>query len=68
MRIAREGDSLVSEANGQRQLLVAVGRQSLLTTSYDGEGRFRRNRSGKVTDFVYYEFGRRLGLARKVSG
>ena len=63
--ITREGDSLVSEARGQRNVLVSVGRRSLLTTNYDGEGRFRRNRRGAVTDFVYYEFGRRLGVARK---
>ena len=63
--ITREGDSLVSEAGGQRHILVAGVKQSLLTANYDGEGRFRRNRRGEVTDFVYYEFGRRLGVARK---
>ena len=66
--ITREGDSLVSEARGQRNVLVSVGRRSLHTTNYDGEGRFRRNRRGAVTDFVYYEFGRRLGVARKTPG
>jgi len=63
--ITREGDSLVGEANGQRHVLVSAGKQSLLTVHYDGEGRFRRNRSGLVTDFAYYEFGKRMGVARK---
>lgn len=65
--ISREGDTLLSDANGQRHALVSVGGQSLLTVHYDGEGHFRRNRRGEVTHFVYYEFGRRLGVARKAS-
>ena len=63
--ITREGGSLVSEARGQRHILVSGAKHSLLTANYDGEGRFRRNRRGEVTNFVYYEFGRRLGVARK---
>jgi RNA polymerase sigma-70 factor (ECF subfamily) len=65
--ITRKGNSLVSEGNGQRHVLVSVGKQSLLTTNYDGEGRFRRNRQGEVTHVVYYEFGRHMGVARKIS-
>jgi len=65
--ITREGDCLVSEAAGQRHLLVSVGKQSLLTVNYDGEGRFMRDRRGNVTHFVYYEFGKRIGIARKLS-
>lgn len=64
--ITREGDALVSEANGQRHVLVSVGSLSLLTIHYDGEGRFRRDGKGNVTHFVYYEFGRRMGVARKI--
>jgi len=63
--ISREGDTLVSESAGQRHVLVSGANHSLLVTNYDGEGRFRRNRRGEVTDFVYYEFGRRMGVARK---
>lgn len=63
--ITREEDSLVSDAGNQRNVLVSLTDESLLTSHYDGEGRFRRNRRGKVTHFVYYEFGRRLGIARK---
>lgn len=66
--IFREGDSLVSEAVGQRHVLVSLGENSLATHHYDGEGRFRRNRHGEVTHFVYYEFGKRLGIARKING
>lgn len=64
--ITREGDSLIGDSGSQRHVLVSVGEQSLLATHYDGEGRFRRNRRGEVTHFVYYEFGRRLGVARKI--
>jgi len=68
VRITRDGDSLVSEGGGQRHVLVFVGKSSLLTAAYDGEGRFRRNRRGEVTHFVYYEFGRRMGVARRMPG
>lgn len=64
--IRREGDTLVSESAGQRNILLSVADQSLSTSQYDGEGRFRRNRRGEITHFVYYEFGKRLGIARKV--
>lgn len=65
VEVRREGDYLVSESVGQRNVLVSVGNESLAVTNYDGEGRFRRNRRGEVTHFVYYEFGRRMGIARK---
>ena len=64
--ITRQGDCLVSEAAGQRHVLLSAGEASLITRHYDGEGRFRRNRRGRVTGFVYYEFGRRMGVARKL--
>jgi RNA polymerase sigma factor (sigma-70 family) len=64
--IAREGDLLISQAGGQRNILLSLGARSLLTSHYDGEGRFHRNGRGKVTHFVYYEFGRRLGIARRI--
>jgi hypothetical protein len=63
--IVREGDTLVSESSGQRHLLVSVREHSLVTSHYDGEGRFRRDRLGRVSHFVYYEFGKRMGVARK---
>jgi RNA polymerase sigma factor (sigma-70 family) len=65
--ITREGDSLISDAGGQRHVLLSLGDQSLVTVHFDGEGRFHRNRRGEVTHFVYYEFGRRMGVARRVA-
>jgi RNA polymerase sigma-70 factor (ECF subfamily) len=66
VRITRVGDSLVSDSGGQQHLLTSVGELSLVTSHYDGEGRFSRNQTGQITHFVYYEFGRRLGVARKI--
>lgn len=67
VRITRDEDSLISEGGGQRHPAVVVGNSSLLAATFDGEARFRRNRRGEVTHFVYYEFGRRLGIARKIA-
>jgi hypothetical protein len=64
--IFRDGDTLISESAGQRNVLLSVAEHSLSTSQYDGEGRFRRNRRGEVTHFVYYEFGRRMGIARRI--
>jgi RNA polymerase sigma-70 factor, ECF subfamily len=64
--IMRDGGSLTSASGGQRHVLVDGGEHSLRTRHYDGEGRFCRNRRGEVTHFVYYEFGRRVGIARKL--
>ncbi len=64
--ISREGQSLISQAGDQRHVLSSVAEDSLLTSHYDGEGRFHRDRRGNVTHFVYYEFGKRLGIARRI--
>ena len=64
--ISREGDTLISESAGQRNVLLSVAEHSLSTSQYDGEGRFRCNRRGQVTHFVYYEFGKRMGVARRI--
>ncbi len=66
--ISREGDALISDSAGQRHVLVSLGEHSLLATEYDGEGRFCRSRRGEITHFVYYEFGKRLGVARRIDG
>lgn len=66
VRIIREGDALIADSGDQRHVLVSGAKHSLVTRHYDGEGRFRRNRRGEVTHLVYYEFGRRLGVARKI--
>ena len=63
--IVKEGQSLVSDCNGQRNILASHDDESLVTGYYDGEGRFGRNGRGEVTHFAYYEFGKRLGVAWK---
>ena len=51
-----------------RQRNVLTGRKNeLKTTEFDGRGKFVRNRRGKISHLVYYEFGREMGLARKIS-
>lgn len=65
--LKRERDVLVSYAGGQRNVLASRTPDSLAPTEFDGEGRFRRDRHGRISHFVYYEFGRRLGVARKVN-
>ncbi len=66
--VKREGDSLTSEAAGQRNELLADGESDseLLTKEFDGRGRFVRDEQGQVTHLVYYEFGREMGLAKKI--
>jgi RNA polymerase sigma-70 factor (ECF subfamily) len=66
IRVRREGAVLASYARGQRNVLASRGTDVLRPTEYDGEARFRRDRRGQVSHFIYYEFGRRLGIARKV--
>jgi len=68
IRIFREEDRLISEGAGQRHLVASASEDSLLACHYDGEARFRRDRQGRVSSFVYYEFGRRMGVARRIRG
>jgi RNA polymerase sigma-70 factor (ECF subfamily) len=65
--IRREGDELTSYAGGQRNILASRRKDTLVATEFDGEARFKRGRHGFVSHFIYYEFGRRLGVARKVA-
>ncbi|MGH7585625.1 MAG: RNA polymerase sigma factor [Gemmatimonadales bacterium] len=64
--IRREGDVLVSHAAGRRNVLASNESDVLRATEFDGEARFQRDRRGRITHFVYYEFGKRLGVARRV--
>jgi len=66
--IKREGESLMSEAAGQRNELFANdGAESeLLTKEFDGRGSFVRNEQGRVSHLIYFEFGREMGLAKKI--
>lgn len=65
--LRREGDILVGHAGGQRNLLASLQSDTLAATEFDGEARFRRSRDGHISHFIYYEFGRRLGVAHKVT-
>ena len=66
--IKREGDKLMSEAAGQRNELFAKGESEseLNTREFDGKGEFLRNERGQVTHLIYHEFGREMGLAKKI--
>jgi RNA polymerase sigma-70 factor (ECF subfamily) len=64
--LCREGDVLVSHAGGQRNVLASLRSDTLAATEFDGEARFQRGRDGRISHFIYYEFGRRLGVANKV--
>jgi len=66
--IKREGESLMSEAAGQRNELFANdGAESeLLTKEFDGRGSFVRNEQGRISQLIYFEFGREMGLAKKI--
>ncbi len=66
--LRREGHRLVAHASGQRNVLTSRRTDRLMSTEFDGEACFLRDRRGRVTGFVYYEFGRRLGVARRVAG
>jgi RNA polymerase sigma-70 factor (ECF subfamily) len=67
VKIEREGGLLISDGAGQRSVLVSMKQDALVTIAYDGEGRFERDRAGRIDRFVYYEFGARLGVAKKLS-
>lgn len=66
IRISREADQLIGESNGQRTIIASSSRGRLVASAFDGEGEFGQNSHGRVTHFVYYEFGRRMGTARKI--
>ena len=65
VRVEREGPLLVSYGGGQKNVLASTHNDSLIAMEFDGEGWFQRNRKGRIVGFVYYEFGARLGVARK---
>jgi len=66
IRRSRRGDGLASYSQGQRDVLHHLGNDTLVTRAFDGEGRFQRDKRGRVTRFVYYEFGVRLGVAKRI--
>ena len=66
--ITRDGDRLLGDAAGQTNELFADSQSesNLLTREFDGAGRFVRDQQGHISHFIYFEFGRELGLARKI--
>ena len=64
--VRREGDVLASYAGGQRNVLTSSSPDTIAPAEYDGEARIRRSRGGRISHFIYYESGRRLGVARKL--
>ena len=66
--IKREGDRLMSEAAGQRNVLFAKdeSERELLAKEFDGRGEFVRNERGQIKHLIYYEFGCEMGLAKKI--
>jgi hypothetical protein len=66
VRIEREGSLLVGYGGGQRSVLASIRDNALVTMAFDGEGHFQRNAAGRIAHFVYYEFGARLGIAKKI--
>jgi RNA polymerase sigma factor (sigma-70 family) len=66
--ISREGEHLIGEAAGQRNLLFArdATRSELLTSEFDGRGEFVRNEAGQISHLIYYEFGTEMGVAKKI--
>lgn len=64
--VKRVGNRLVSFSNGQKNTALLGSRiTELRIREFDGKARFMRNRAGKITHFVYYEFGKRMGTAWK---
>ena len=66
--IKREGDRLLSEGGGQRNELFAADdtESELLTKEFDGKGEFVRNKQGRISHLIYYEFRREMGRAKKL--
>lgn len=66
--ISRVGEHLISEAAGQRNELFArdTAKSELLTTEFDGRGKFVRNEEGEISHLIYYEFGNEMGVAKKI--
>jgi hypothetical protein len=67
--IKREGERLISESAGQTNQLFARNNseRELVAKEFDGRGEFVRDGKGRVTHFVYYEFGQEMGRAVKIN-
>jgi RNA polymerase sigma factor (sigma-70 family) len=67
--IRRAGDKLFSDGGGQTNQLSAKrnSESELVTNEFDGRGRFIRDRRGRISHLVYYEFGKEMGRAKKIA-
>jgi RNA polymerase sigma-70 factor (ECF subfamily) len=65
--LLRERNMLLAHAGGQTNVLTSCRTDRVTATEFDGEACFQRDRRGRITGFVYYEFGQRLGVARRVA-
>jgi RNA polymerase sigma factor (sigma-70 family) len=67
--IKREGNRLLSEGGDQiNELFPRNGSEHELSTKeFDGTGQFVRNKRGRISHFIYYEFGQEMGRAKKLS-
>jgi RNA polymerase sigma factor (sigma-70 family) len=67
--IKREGDKLLGEGGGQRNELFARdgAEGELFPKEFDGRGEFVRNKRGRISHLIYYEFGQEMGRAKKLS-
>lgn len=66
--IRRDGDKLFSDGGGQTNQLSAKqnSENELLAREFDGRGKFIRDRQGRISHLVYYEFGKEMGWAKKI--
>ena len=67
--IKRDRDRLISESAGQTHELFATdaSQNQLLAKEFDGSGSFFRDPTGRISHFIYYEFGTELGRAEKIA-
>lgn len=67
--IRREGAKLFGEGGGQTNRLAAKrnSENELVTKEFDGRGKFIRDRKGRISHLVYFEFGQEMGRAKKIS-
>lgn len=68
VEVKRTGNRLTTLTNGQRNTVLLGARLAeLRVAEFDGRAQFFRDRSGEITHFVYYEFGKRMGAAKKLA-
>jgi RNA polymerase sigma factor (sigma-70 family) len=65
--LRRERGMLVADAGGQTNVLTSRRADRIAAIEFDGEACFQRDGQGRITGFVYYEFGQRLGVAWRVA-